>query len=113
MKNKPKIYVVIGILALILLISCSNSSKLTEKNILGTWEEHEGSEKMEFFQDGTGMFSDGDRSMSFKWTIRDENRLQIDLEWLGAIMLQTELSEKGKVLTLIDPDDDKTIYRKK
>ena len=119
MKNK-KLW--LGMLVMvfgILVIGC-NTSKITEKSMIGVWEledvenipEWQLSDKDEFFKDGTGVTSQGNESVSFKWQLRDGNRLQLDASGHTEICA-IELSENGSLLTYIYDNNRKAMYRKK
>ncbi|MCL2196712.1 MAG: hypothetical protein FWB77_03770 [Treponema sp.] len=110
---------VLIIVSVILVIGC-NASKITEKNLVGIWElentenisRRELSGNDEFFKDGTGISSQGSKSISFKWQIRDGNRLQFEASGHTEISV-IELSENGKLLTYIYDNNRKAMYRKK
>ena len=115
-KTKFVLLVAISMALAFAFISCGDS-KLTEKNLVGIWGEENSTGFTEFFKDGTGVTSDGKKSFSFTWKLRDSNRLQIDVQILGSqmtMMSSAELSEKGTLLTLIDEEDGKReVLRKK
>lgn len=93
----------------------SGSTKITEKNLVGVWElENEVTDRIEFFNDGTGIGSSRNVHRSFTWRLRDGNRLQIDITNGNTQISEVELSENGRVLTIwYSEHHEKGIFRKK
>lgn len=116
MNNKRKIIVpgvsyVILSLFLILFAACTPS---LEKKIIGKWNETDGSEKIEFFKDGTIIISENSLNMSGKYLFLDKNRIKIELSGIGMLAgAQTCTIEIiNEQLTVTDSSGKTTVYRR-
>ncbi len=97
---------------LMLQISCTSSG--LEKEIIGKWVEIDGSEKMEFFKDGTIMVTESSLNMSGKYSFLEKNRIKVELGGLGMLagpqIAAIEISNEQ--LTITEPNGKKSVYRR-
>ncbi|ULQ61012.1 hypothetical protein K7I13_07100 [Brucepastera parasyntrophica] len=70
-----------------IIFTKKGSSRIIEKNLVGRWRlsthstiisESDVTDRYEFFDDGTGIMSKGNKNVSFTWRLRDGNRLQMN-----------------------------------
>ncbi len=93
------------------LVFCSTN---VEDAILGKWSEIGGTEKMEFFEDGTITVADGRMYMGGHYTLVDQDRIRVDFDGLGELVgpLVVRVSISGDELTWIMPDGEVSRYKK-
>ncbi|MDI6632362.1 MAG: hypothetical protein AB1507_05000 [Bacillota bacterium] len=108
--NKPLGWFVITFI-LALLVSCSSN---LEKAIIGKWSEIDGTEKIEFFDDGTLTVADEEMNMGGSYKFVEKDRIRVELGGLGALAgpFVAKVSVSGNELTLTMPDGEVGRYRR-
>jgi hypothetical protein len=93
------------------LVSCSSKP---ENAIIGKWSVIDGTEKMEFFKDGTITVADKGMNMGGKYTFVEKDRIKVELGGLGALAgpFVATVSISGDELTWTMPDGKLSKYRR-
>lgn len=109
MKIKNLLLSSVILLSLLHLTACSG-----QKNIVGKWQDVQGTESMEFFKDGTVTAKAGGMSLGGKYSFVDDERIKIELGGMGALAGPTiaKVAISGNELTLTDENDKPTKYRR-
>jgi hypothetical protein len=84
--------VVLSVLSLI--SGCRNA----KRDVLGTWREVGGTERLEFFDDERVAVADGRKSMAGTWTILADGRVKIELAALGSTHIATGTIQNGELV---------------
>ena len=103
---------VLACAVLMVLSSCTPSG--LEKGIIGKWVEIDGSEKMEFFKDGTIIVTESTLNMSGKYSFLEKDRIKVELGGLGMLagpqIATIEIANEQ--LTITEPDGKKSVYKR-
>ena len=117
--KKVIVNILVAVFVMAVCIACGGGTRVTESNLVGIWQSDEGS--IEFFNDQTGiirgdlMETGNPMSLGIRWQLRGDNRLQVEMEFLGMTITEVfdiELSDRGRVLTTRDSEGYKEVYRR-
>lgn len=105
----PNRSLILSLICLVLFAGCSTDQR---EAIIGKWDEIDGPEIIEFFDDGTVIVSNGVINFSGNYQFLDDNRIKIELGGIAALAgtLIGTVSFSDNVMTMTTPNEDPDKY---